>query len=166
MEGGCYLKSNQKDFIRGIRIIAMTVIGLYLGFQYILPLIYPFVFSYLIAKSILPIVRWLKKKFQIPYIAGAVGTIILLLGVVGTILYFVGKILLKQLFAFIQDLPVYAQMFVSNLNDVCGCCDKMMGFVKGSVQDAVWNNLKQAWNSVQGNICQLLRLRLFPLLEN
>ena len=90
-----------KFFIKGIIII----LGVYLGFRFILPLILPFIFAYFLAWIVRPVTEFLYKKIKIPRIIGGSISLILLLSIIGTGLFYLGNMLIKQALNFARNIP-------------------------------------------------------------
>lgn len=116
--------------------IFLTIIGVYFGFHYILPLFAPFVISFLIAKILMPIVRFLNEKLKFPKTISA----ILSLGFFGSLLIWalccLGNIFIKQLMILLQNIPIYLSILSGKIDSLCNTCDNLFGIKMGTVRGA------------------------------
>lgn len=117
-------------------IIAMvlTIIGVYFGFQYILPLFAPFIIAYFIAWILMPVVKFLTEKLKFPRVVSA----ILSLGVFGSLLVwalcYLGNIFIKQLMILLQNMPIYLSILSGKIDSLCNSFDNFFGTKLGTVR--------------------------------
>lgn len=138
--------------IKGYLTIVLSTLGVYLGFKYFLPLFLPFVVSYFIAWMIRPITEFLYRKAKIPRIIGGSISLIGLLIIVGTGIYFLFHILLKQIFEFIRNLPVYINIITGKLDNFCNNCDKCFGLKDGSIRSLINDNLNSTVKRMKNEV--------------
>ncbi|WP_276929668.1 sporulation integral membrane protein YtvI [Herbinix luporum] len=134
-----------KFFIKGIIII----LGVYLGFRFILPLILPFIFAYFLAWIVRPVTEFLYKKIKIPRIIGGSISLILLLSIIGTGLFYLGNMLIKQALNFARNIPVYLNVLAGRLDSICSSCDELLGLAAGSVRAIMDENMLSMVNKVK-----------------
>ncbi|HHT56531.1 sporulation integral membrane protein YtvI [Herbinix luporum] len=134
-----------KFFIKGIIII----LGVYLGFRFILPLILPFIFAYFLAWIVRPVTEFLYKKIKIPRIIGGSISLILLLSIIGTGLFYLGNMLIKQALNFARNIPVYLNVLAGRLDNICSSCDELLGLAAGSVRAIMDENMLSMVNKVK-----------------
>ncbi|MDI9488343.1 MAG: sporulation integral membrane protein YtvI [Bacillota bacterium] len=134
-----------KFFIKGIIII----LGVYLGFRFILPLILPFIFAYFLAWIVRPVTEFLYKKIKIPRIICGSISLILLLSIIGTGLFYLGNMLIKQALNFARNIPVYLNVLAGRLDSICSSCDELLGLAAGSVRAIMDENMLSMVNKVK-----------------
>lgn len=146
------IKINNKTKL--LLTIIFSILGVYFGFHYILPLFTPFIIAYFIAWILLPIVRFLNKKLLIPRSIGA----ILTLGLFGSALFWVGcklcNILKYQAITLIRNTPVYLTRISGFLDNICGSCDHLFGIQLGTIRGLFDDNME--------NVIILVRTEILP----
>ncbi len=152
-----------KPRIRNIVIIAVTTLGVYLSFRFILPLILPFLFAYFFAWIIRPSTEFLYKKLKLPRIIGSVLSIAVLLTILGTGLYYLFHTLLKQVIQLIRNIPIYANAVADKLDHLCACCDKTFGLSKGTLRGIMDDNLERMLEKLKTNIMPGITQRTISL---
>lgn len=116
---------------RQILILIGTTAAIYLSFRYLLPLIIPFLISYLIVILVQPVVVFAKKKWNVSRgVSGGI-FVFLLVGVFGTALFGLGKVLVDQVRNVIANFPRYEAMVLNEVGVLCGRCDKLFGMQSG-----------------------------------
>ena len=132
---------------RQILILIGTTAAIYLSFRYLLPLIIPFLISYLIVILVQPVVVFAKKKWNVSRgVSGGI-FVLLLVGVFGTALFGLGKVLVGQVRNVIANFPRYEAMVLNEVGVLCGCCDKLFGmqsgesfqFIRRSMEDGMFH---------------------------
>lgn len=137
-------------------VIIITIIGVYIGFQYILPLFIPFIVAYFIAWCLLPIVRFLNQKLKIPKIIGGIISLGLLgTGVVWLLLYLSG-LLIDQVTMLLKNLPIYFTMITSRVDTFCNFCDKFFGMDVGTTKGLFDSNIESVLNTVKNKIMPII----------
>ena len=121
--------------------IVITFVGVYLGFRYVLPLIIPFIISYLLAMMIRPSTEFLYRRFKINRIIGGTISLVVFLAIVGTGIFYLVKILFKQAVTFIRNIPIYFEILLDKLDNICKGCDEIFGFTNGTAMTFVDDNL-------------------------
>lgn len=132
--------------------VVLTIVGVYLCFRYLLPLLLPFVFAYFIAWLIRPTTEFLYKKIKMPRMIGGTLSLLALLSLVGTGIYFLFDMLLKQLFEFMKNLPVYFDIIAGKLDAICSSCDRCFGLKDGSIRIMIDDNLYHTMNRIKTNV--------------
>jgi sporulation integral membrane protein YtvI len=133
-------------------VIIVTIIGVYFGFQYILPLFTPFIIAYLLSRPIIPIARFLNYRLRIPKLLGG----ILSLAFFGTIIVKVGcyfiEVLIKQILILLQNIPIYLSILSIYLERVCNGCDKFFGIQFGSARGLIDSNMDGVLSKIKTEI--------------
>ena len=133
----------EREDYRQILILVGTTVAVYLGFRYLLPLIIPFLISYLIVIVVRPIVKFAKKKWKISSgISGAV-CVFLIVGVFGTVLFGLGKILFGQVRNVLVNFPRYEAIILNEARVLCGRCDKLLGMQNGEAFQFVKQSMEE-----------------------
>ena len=130
----------------------ITTISVYLGFQYLLPLFFPFLIAYFMAWIVRPVTELLHRKLKVPRLIGGMLSLLILIGVVGTGTFFLINALVKQAIEFIKNLPVYLEQIADKLDHICHGCDKIFGLSQGTIRGIVDDNLVQTVDRVKTNI--------------
>lgn len=132
--------------------IALITAGVYLGFRYFLPLIFPFIVAYFLAWIIRPVTEMLYRRLKIPRIVGGSFSLILLIGVFGTAFCMLINILIKQAIQFVKNVPIYLNILADKLDSVCAYFDGLVGFNCGTMRTIVDDNIMQTVNMVKTDV--------------
>jgi len=133
-------------------VTIITTVAVYLGFRYILPLIFPFIISYFLAWTVRPATEFLYRRLKVPRILGGSISLIILISILGVGLSLLINNLIKQIISFLKNMPIYLNVLADKLDSICGSCDKMLGLSDGTVRLLVDDNLLQTINRVKNNI--------------
>lgn len=145
-------KTQQKENLNIIFIISGTAISVYLIFKFILPFVWPFILAYFIVVGIMPIVLFLNKRLRMPKALGGGLTLALILIFLGIVLRFVGMRLIEQFKMLIKNIPVYQNMFINHMQNICRGCDNMFGLKAGYLQEIIEDGMNQMLGTLQGNL--------------
>lgn len=132
--------------------LAIITLLVYLGFRFILPLIWPFIFAYLLAWIIRPVVDFLYKKARTPRIIGGSVSLALLVLLIGTGLFYLGNLLIKQAVNFARSMPVYLSILAGKLDNICSNCDEIFGLVAGSARAVMDENILKMVDRVKTDV--------------
>ena len=147
-------------------IMVLTIVGVYVGFQYILPLFIPFILAFLIAWSLSPIVRFLNRKLRIHRTIGSLVT----LGLMGTLtiwgILYLGNILIKQIIIFLKNLPIHIAAVSRYLDSFCTGCDEFLGMQIGSAKDIMDGNIETMLNTVKNELLPQITVHSFDIAIN
>jgi sporulation integral membrane protein YtvI len=132
--------------------ISLITACVYLGFRYLLPLIFPFLVAYFLSWIIRPVTEMLYRRLRIPKIFGGSLSLMLLLGVFGTAFCMLINILIKQAILFIRNFPVWLSMIAGKLDSICDYMDGLLGCSGGTMRNNVDDNLMQTVNMVKTDI--------------
>lgn len=143
--------SNKAKFIV---IIILSILGVYFGFEYILPLFTPFILAYFVAWILLPVVRFLNKKLHMPRIIGGILSLILLSIIVTFVIYNLISLFMKQLTVLIKNIPIYVSVISGHIDDICSSCDNLFGIELGTVRELFDSNME--------NVVVLVRTEVMP----
>ena len=125
-----------------ILILVGTTLAVYLGFRYLLPLVVPFLFSYLIAIWIYPIVVYLKKKWKISTGISSAVLMVLFSGIGVLSVFSIGKILFRQVRNVVGNMPQYESIILAETQDICSRCDGLLGVQNGNTFQFVSRNIE------------------------
>lgn len=137
-------------------IITGTIIAVYLGFKYLLPLFVPFLFAYFIAWMLRPFVSMLHKRLKVPLALGAGIGVLLFLSIVCGIFLYIGKVLIEQLILFLRNIPVYESYLTSQVHGLCSGCDRMFNRELG----ASWELLSKGGEALTDLVQETILPRL------
>lgn len=123
---------NNRKKIKLACYIVGTSLAVYLAFRFLLPLVFPFLFAYAIAKILRPIVLFLQKKCHWKENVSIFAAVLLFVIVVGGVTYYLGNIFIQQTIALIKNLPRYQQLMYSQVKDLCCGCDRLLRWNEGT----------------------------------
>jgi sporulation integral membrane protein YtvI len=146
------LREENKTRLKILLIIAGTTLAVYLGFRFILPLILPFLFAYFLAWLIRPTTEFLYRRLKIPRIIGGTVSLGVLTAVVGTALFYLCNILMKQAIEFIRNIPVYLNYLAGKLDHLCTSCDDVFGLDGGTFRDVMNDNFAHMIERIRTNV--------------
>ncbi len=116
---------------KNLLIILGTAGAVYASFYYLLPLVVPFVFAFLFAKTVRPIVQWLHRVTHVNEKICSAVVILLLLGAVGSFLFYIGYICVDQLVRLMRSMPAHMEVCSRLCKNACGGVDNLMGLSSG-----------------------------------
>lgn len=163
---GWIMKLREEGMVKWkwIIIIIFITLSVYMGFKFILPLIFPFIIAYFLAWLVRPITEWLHGKLKIPRIIGGTISLLTLFTLLCVGLYFLCNTLMKQLVAFVKNLPVYLNLLADKLDHICNGCDDLFGLVTGTARAVVDDNLNQMLNRFTSEIMPGITGRTFTII--
>ena len=132
--------------------IAIITGGVYLGFRYLLPLVFPFFVAYFLAWIIRPVTELLYRRLKIPRIIGGSFSLIILVGIFGTAFCMLINILVKQAIELLKNIPIYLDIIAGKLDHICKYCDGLFGLNCGTIRAFVDDNLMQTVNMVKTDV--------------
>lgn len=137
-------------------VIAAAIIGVYIGFEYILPLFIPFVLAYFVAWILLPAVRFLQRKIHMPKLFGGVIT----LGILGSAviwgLYHLCGIFLQQLTVLLRNMPIYLSVLGAHVDRFCDGCDAFFGIQLGTMRGYFYSSMDGLLSVVKTKIMPVI----------
>lgn len=137
-------------------VIAAAIIGVYIGFEYILPLFIPFVLAYFIAWILLPAVRFLQRKIHMPKLFGGVITLGLLGSAVIWGLYHLCGIFLQQLTVLLRNMPIYLSILGAHVDRFCDGCDAFFGIQLGTMRGYFYSSMDGLLSVVKTKIMPVI----------
>lgn len=149
-------KVDRQNLRHQLWVISLSVIGVIIGFRYLLPLFFPFLIAYIIARIIMPIVFFLKNRIHVPLVIGSIFTLIATLTVLGGGLFYLCIVLFRQLKNFINDLPGYVKAVASSMESLCGGCDHIFGWKDGQASKFLNDNMNSVWDMIKELIMSIL----------
>lgn len=149
---GKFLSEKQKIIL----YMGIATAAVYLGFRYLLPLFVPFLIAYFISWIVRPLVRFLHKRLKLPPVVGGVISLLLLVSVAGCGLFYLGRMLVGQLTAFLQNLPEFQETIYEHIQGICAGCDKLFRLTPGTASLAVEENMQLLMKTVQTEVVPAL----------
>lgn len=150
--------------IKLLIIMLLTITFVYFGFQYVLPLFIPFIFAYIIARGLVPIVKFLNKKFHIPKIIASIITLFVVGTAIGWGLIFVFDILIKQVIVLLKNMPIYLSILSGYIDRLCQGCDKFLGIKLGTIQSYIYSNFDGVLVVIKNKIMPVITTRSLSIL--
>lgn len=140
-------------------VIAAAIIGVYIGFAYILPLFIPFVLAYFIAWILMPAVNFLQKKIHMPKMIGGIIALGILSIAVTWGLYHLCRIFLQQLIVLLRNMPIYLSILGSYVDRFCDGCDEFFGIQLGTMREYFYSSMDGLLNVVKDKIMPVITSR-------
>lgn len=141
----------QEKYRRIYKMIGVTA-GVYLAFRYALPLFAPFVAAYLLAGAVRPVVVFLKRRMHIPTSVGGMLTILLLVSVLGTGVFFLGKLLVEQVTRLIENYGGYRDATLRAAERVCSRIDGWFSLRSGTAQSLMNTGIARIGETVNEEV--------------
>lgn len=120
-----------EEYRRGI-LAAGVILGIIVVFRYGLPLVVPFLFAFIFAGMLRPVVDWLMKKWRWSEKLASIAVMLL----TAVLCLTVGKVLLTTLYRQVQNfviyLPFYQEQFMSGLGSCCTYIDSGLHLEDGA----------------------------------
>ncbi len=132
---------NINNKIKLLYVIIAAIIGVYIGFEYILPLFIPFVLAYFIAWILLPVVRFLNRKIHMPKLIGGVLSLSLLGSAVVWALCKLCGLFLQQLTILLRNVPIYLSILGGHVDTFCDGCDEFFGIQLGTMRSYFYSSM-------------------------
>lgn len=140
-------------------VVIITIIMVYLGFEYILPLFIPFIIAYFIAWMLRPIVRFLYKSLKIPKFIGGMLSLALLGFVLFASFSWIAKILIGQLTILLKNMPIYLAGISDDLDRLCLNFDNFFSAQEGTVRTFVDSNIDDFLKMIKTDILPIITLQ-------
>lgn len=121
---------------KNLLIMLGTAGVVYLSFYYLLPLVVPFVFAFVCAKMMKPVVQKLHKFSHMNEKLCSVIVIIFLVGAVGSFLFYIGYLCIGQLTDVVRNMPAHLGAGIRMCQNACGGVDNLLGIPQG--QTYLW----------------------------
>ena len=153
MRGDClekYITLTHKT--KKLLILTGTVIIVYIGMKYLLPLFVPFIFAYFLAWILRPVVSFLHRKLRIPLVIGGCFGVLSLIAILSLILFYLGRVLFQQLLLLVKNIPVYEQILTKQIDGICRASDRMLKLNSGTMKSYVDQGMDQMISYVQNDI--------------
>jgi len=132
--------------------LSITVLSVYLGFKFILPLILPFIIAYILTWIVRPVTEFLYKKVRLPRIVAGSVSLFLFFAIISILLFYLGNILIKQTVNFVRNVPVYLNILAGKLDKICSSCDELFGLAAGSVRAVVDDHIIKIVDKVKADV--------------
>ena len=124
----------QREQWKTVIVVVGVTGGMYIGIKYILPLVLPFFCAFLVAYLLRPLVRNIHAHTKLNQGAVAGGLLLIILGVVGTALWFLGSTLVQQFCYFIEHYGFYAGKMELFLDQCCRSMSGVFGMEAGELE--------------------------------
>ena len=144
-----YIKSEKG---KQLLLLSVATIGVILVFKYALAWFIPFLFAYFIAWIARPIVDCLAIRFRIPRTVSCIITIFLFLTVIIGLLIYLFQALLNQVRILFINIPVYQEMLLGQINNICQWGEGLLGLHSGAIQELFYEKMDSFIAVVQVNL--------------
>lgn len=129
-----------------------TIVAVYFGFKYLLPLFVPFIFAYFVAWMLRPIVSCLHKRLKVPVAIGGSISLLLLLIMFGTAVFYIGRMFINQLILFLKNMPVYEVYISQQVEYICVGGDKLLGLTMGTMRGFFDDSMQSLLSMIQNTL--------------
>lgn len=125
-----------------ILVIAVGLfVAVYLLIKYILPLVWPFIVAYGLARLIFPVTRFLRDKLHFHKNAAAAVTLIVSIVVIVAGLYIIGQNIVAQAIRLLRQWPVYEENILGYAKDVCFAIEGALGLEHGVLYELIYDGV-------------------------
>lgn len=124
-----------------VLIMILTVLGVYIGFRFVLPLFTPFVVAYFISWILLPIVRFLNQKLKFPKMTASILSLIFTGGIFIWVFGYLMNLLFSQIITLLKNMPIYLAILADKVDMFCVGFDKFLGTPSGTARGVVDNQI-------------------------
>lgn len=119
-----------------ILLLSLLCASVYLGFRFLLPLVFPFLLAYILMRMLFPIMNYLHRTCNWPRPVAHYGVLFAFFSVVSfAVIFLIGRII-AQLRLFITNFPVYYQLIAGTLmkqtTHICQCIDYYLRLESGT----------------------------------
>lgn len=161
MQKGVCLENKEVFTIKYKKMIITigTIVAVYFGFKYLLPLFVPFIFAYFVAWVLRPIVSFLNKRFKFPLLFGGSISLFLLIIMLGTILFYLGRLFFNQLILFLKNIPIYQTYVTSQVEYLCVGFDKLLGLTAGTSRGMFNGSMDSLLSVIQTSLLPKMTLQ-------
>lgn len=150
----------EQDFKSKKIKIALLIVGtgitVYLLFRYALLMFVPFILAYFFTKLLRPVVNWLYKKIHMLKMISTTILLVILVGIIGTLLFFLGKKLIGQISSLISNISVYEDYMLGGMRSVGGYLDRMIRLEDGQAYDFMYQGSMKIIGGVQDNVLPMI----------
>lgn len=128
--------------------LAGIALVLFVSFEYLLPLVLPFVLAYFFAKCVSPIIHFLETRLKWRHRVSVILVVTVVFVGVGAFLTYVICLAVSQFMLLLQKLPVYQQMANSTLEMMCSRCDRVLELAVGTSYRYVENQMEELYHNI------------------
>ena len=123
---------------RHILIIFAVTAAVYLSFRYLLPLFLPFIFAFFLAWLLTPFVKFMSRKLRFPVMFSSITGILIVMGIISCVLFFLGKIAWVQLVRLSEHFPEYETAVLNEVENLCSKADGILGREIGTSRNMIF----------------------------
>ncbi|MGN0164791.1 MAG: sporulation integral membrane protein YtvI [Lachnospiraceae bacterium] len=124
--------------VKHFLIILIVTVAVFLTFRYLLPLFLPFIIAFVLAWILTPFVKLMSRKLRFPVMFSSVVGILILMAIISTVLFFLGKVAWEQLVRLGEHFPEYEQAFFNGVEDICEKADGLLGKDVGTARNTIF----------------------------
>lgn len=127
---------NVHPLLYRLLLLSSVTLCVYLSFRFLLPLVYPFILSYLFMRMLVPLVRFFRRKLHFPGWLAYGTTLTLFFSTVLGGVFLLLQQLWHQVQLFLTNFPVYRQLFTQiyskQTGRLCQCLDSLLCMQDGT----------------------------------
>lgn len=155
------MENKEVFFIKNKKLIITigTIVAVYLGFEYLLPLFVPFIFAYFVAWLLRPVVGFLHRRLKVPLALGGSISLLFLIIMVGILIIYISRLIFEQLTLFLKNIPVYQVYITSQIDYLCIGCDKLFGLTSGTSRGVLNDSLSSLVAVIQTQLLPKMTLQ-------
>lgn len=139
----------QREQWKTVIIVVGVTAGMYIGIRYLLPLVLPFFCAFLAAYLLRPLVGKIHAHTKLNRGAVAGGLLLLILGVAGAVLWFLGSTIIQQFCYFIEHYGFYAGKMEIFLDQCCRNMSGIFGMEAGELESLLLARMTAVAESVE-----------------
>lgn len=140
-----------KSFYKPL-IVVITLIVLYLCFRFIVPLFFPFLISAGIALLMHPLFQKYSKRLHLSSTILSIGFTILFFALTATIIFFLGRALLKEFKSLTGNLAYYENTVNCCISSLCVSIENLTGINAVDIETSIFSCFQRFIDNFQNNI--------------
>lgn len=143
------MKNNWKIKGKYLLVLAISASITYFLFRFGFSLFVPFVFSYWLAKLLLPLSTFLNKKMHFTKTISCAGVTLLSVLLICAIAGWLGYSLINQAIGFLSGFPAIMEQLRGKMNRICDCCDTYFKLSNGTTRQFAATSLNRVQTTVK-----------------
>lgn len=142
------MKENWKEKGKYLLVLITSIAITYVLFRFGLTMILPFFFAYSLAKFLLPVTTFLKKRLHFSSTIASASATLLSVCFLCAVIFWLGCCLIEQLANFISHFPGIISQLQTGMDSVCSCCDTYFNLTSGTTQRLALSSMERMQSSI------------------
>lgn len=148
------VSDENKQKLKLIAVTVGTLMGFYLFFRYIVPLVWPLMLSFALALLVYPLVKFLQTRCRINKVLGLVAIVLLFAGGIGFLCAIIFRKLAEQITMFLQNIDYYQAQLQQATDSVCMRVERVLHIRQGYLGEVIYTGVNDGVARLQENMMQ------------